>query len=136
MAKSHRKRLSRSEERELDIEIRFMEGLLRRDPDDVEVLQILGENYTRRGRYEDGLQVDQRLARLRPEDPTVLYNLACSYALTDQPEEAYQTLNRAIDAGYRDFRWLERDPDLEPFRQHPLYQRLRRRIRRLRVSTR
>ena len=43
------KRLTRKETRELDIKISFMEGLVRRDVEYVEALQILGDHYTQRG---------------------------------------------------------------------------------------
>ena len=54
--------LSTREQRDLDIEIAFLEGLARRDLRDIEVLQVLGDDYTRRGRYEDGLRMDYQLA--------------------------------------------------------------------------
>ena len=83
-AKSHaRKKLSRAGQRDLDAMIEFMEGLVRRDPDYVDALQILGDHYTRRGRYAEGLKVDERLSRLEPHDPLTFYNLACSYSLTE-----------------------------------------------------
>lgn len=126
--------MSREERRNLDIEISFLEGLARRDPDYEDALKLLGADYTRRGRFEEGLKVDQQLAQLRPEDPLALYNLACSYALTRQPELAFTTLNRAIDQGYRDFRWLAKDPDLVEFRKHPLYRKLRARVRAMQVK--
>ena len=53
-----------------------MEGVVRRDPRYVEALQLLGDNYTKRGRYSEGLNVDERLAELEPENPMVFYNLA------------------------------------------------------------
>ncbi|MCB1125729.1 MAG: hypothetical protein KDM81_04480 [Verrucomicrobiae bacterium] len=133
MAKSERKKLTRAEERDLDIEIDFLAGLARRAPDYVDALELLGEDYTRRGRFKDGLQVDLQLVTLRPGNPLVHYNLACSYSLTDQPEKAFEALNKALDCGYRDFHWLSRDPDLAVFREHPLYRKLRTRVRAMRV---
>lgn len=124
-------KLSREERKDLDIEIGFIEGVVKRDPGFVEALLVLGDDYTRRGKYAEGLQVDLRLAKARPNDPGVHYNLACSYALTEQFERAAQSLNTALDLGYRDFKWLRRDPDLKPLRQHPLYRKLRAKIRAL-----
>ena len=124
-------KLSRTERKDLDIEIGFIEGVVKRDPGFVEALLVLGDDYTRRGKYAEGLRVDLRLAKARPADPGVHYNLACSYALTDQMERAVQALNTALDLGYRDFKWLRRDPDLKPLRQHPLYRKLRAKIRAL-----
>src|SRR5436190_22782305 len=100
MPKKTRKKLSPAQQRDLDIEIGFIEGVVQRDPQYVEALQILGDDYTRRGKFANGLRVDERLAQLRLDDPTVLYNLACSYALTDQLAEAFSALRRAIDQGY------------------------------------
>ncbi len=124
-------RLSRQEARSLDLEIGFLEGVRRRDPAFLEALQALGDNYTRRGRFLEGLEVDEELVRLRPESDLSHYNLACSYALTGQMERAAEALHRAIDLGYRDFRWLRRDPDLAAFRKHPAFKPIRERIKRI-----
>jgi tetratricopeptide (TPR) repeat protein len=133
---SAQKKLSRNERRDLDIEIGFMEGVIRRDPDFVRALQVLGDDYTRRGKVEEGLQVDMQLAQLCPEDSLVHYNLACSYTLTAQYDNAFSALERALNLGYRDFRWLAKDPDLDPLRKHPLYKKIRAKVRSLKVSSR
>jgi len=125
MPKPLAKKMSREEKRNLDVEISFIEGVVQKDPDYVEALQILGDDYTKRGRFADGLKIDEQLARLRPQDATVLYNLACSYSLTDQVEHAFAALHRALAAGYDDFKWMAQDPDLELLRKHPLYQGVR-----------
>tara|TARA_Y100000588_G_scaffold251542_1_gene266039 strand:- start:15 stop:431 length:417 start_codon:yes stop_codon:yes gene_type:complete len=117
-------KLSRQQERDLDIEIQFLEGVVKRDRNYVEALQLLGDDYTRRGRFRDGLKVDNRLARLCPGDPLVHYNLACSYSLTGEYRRAYNALKKALHHGYRDFDWLRQDPDLEPLRRQPIYVRI------------
>lgn len=129
MAPLKPRKLGRRETRDLDVEIGFLEGLIARDPAYVEALQLLGDDYTRRGRVQDGLKVDRQLKDLRPEDPDVLYNLACSLALSRDFEAAAQELNRAFDLGYRDFRWVRRDPDLAAFRRHAAYQGVRLRMK-------
>ncbi len=126
-------KLTRRQQRDLDIEIGFMEGVVQRDPHFVEALQILGDDYTRRGKLQEGLKIDQQLAQLRPEDPTMLYNLACSYALTKLYEQAVEALDQAIDQGYRDFKWLIKDPDLKGLRQHPLFGKIQAKIRTVRI---
>ena len=131
---SSRKKLNREKSRDLDIRIQFMEGLVRRDAEYVDALQILGDHYTSRGRYEEELKVDEKLARLEPGNALVLYNLACSYTLTDQMELAVETLGQAITNGYADFRWLAKDPDLKKLRKHPLYRTLKEKIRKLKSA--
>ncbi len=128
-AKKLPRELTRDDQRNLDVEIGFIEGVVRRAPDYVDALRILGDDYTQRGRLTDGLTVDEQLARLRPDDPTVLYNLACSYSLTGRVAEAFNALHRALAAGYNDFKWMAQDPDLEVVRQHPLYDEVRTKIK-------
>ena len=128
-----RKKLTPQELRDLDLEIAFMEGLVQRDPRQVEALLILGDNYTRRGRYQEGLRIDERLRALRPEDCMVHYNLACSYSLTGQCDLAAEALNRAINLGYADFDYMAKDPDLKNLRQHAGYKKIRARARRQQV---
>jgi tetratricopeptide (TPR) repeat protein len=129
-----RKKLTRQELKDLDIEIRFLEGVVRRDPHYVDALQILGEDYTRRGRLDEGLEIDEKLARLHPDQPLAFYNLACSYSLTDQFDLAFAALERALSLGYCDFRWMSKDPDLRNFRKHPLYRKIRAKVRSLKIK--
>lgn len=133
---SARKKMTRSEQRDLDVKIEFIEGLVRRDPVYVDALQLLGDHYTQRGRYAEGLRMDERLARLQPHDALVFYNLACSYSLTDQFDRARLALERALSLGYRDFAWLAKDPDLKKFRQQPAFRELKEKIRQLTKSDR
>ena len=128
--------MTRSEQRDLDTRIGFIEGLVRRDPDYVDALQLLGDHYTQRGRYTEGLNVDERLARLDPDNALVFYNLACSYSLTDQFDRAALALEKALNLGYRDFAWLVKDPDLKKFRQQPAYDGIKAKIRRMKIKAR
>lgn len=131
-----RQKLSRQQLRDLDVEISFMEGVVRRDPEYVEALQILGDDYTKRGKFPEGLSVDEQLAKLRPDDSLVHYNLACSYALTQQFDKAVTSLEQALDLGYRDFKWLAKDPDFAELRKHPAYKKIRARLKELKPKKR
>jgi tetratricopeptide (TPR) repeat protein len=133
---SSRKRLTRQEKRDLDIEIGFLEGVVRRDPEYLDALQVLADNYTRRGRFLDGMKLDEAMAKLRPSDPMVHYNLACSYSLTDRLDLSLSALERALALGYSDFKWLNDDPDLENVRQHPLFRKIKAKMRTLQIKVR
>jgi len=136
-AKSNpRKKTNRANQRDLDTKIGFLAGIVRRDPDYVDALQLLGDHYTQRGLFQEGLKVDERLAQLEPTSSLVFYNLACSYSLTDQFDRAVQALDRALDLGYRDFTWLARDPDLKKLRKHPAFEDLKTKIQTLKVNDR
>lgn len=115
----------------MDTQAAFLEGLTRRDPAYAEALQLLGDAYTGLGRNRESLDVDQRLSQLQPEDPAVHYHLACSYAVTGQVDAAVQALDRALDLGFRDFRSLTDEPDLQSLRCHPSFARIRARIQKL-----
>ena len=133
---SSKHKATRKQTRDLDVKISFLEGLVRRDSHYVEALQMLGDHYTQRGRYDHSLKVDQQLSRLEPENPLVFYNLACSYSRNEAFGEAAAALNRALALGYRDFKWLAKDPDLRPLRAHPLFLEIQSQIRKLRVKVR
>ncbi len=128
------KKLTRQDVRDLDVKISFMEGIVRRDPQYVEALQILADHYTQRGRFDRSLRVDKQLSTLEPGNPLVFYNLACSYSLNGEFEMAFAALERALTLGYRDFKWLARDPDLRPLRKLPLYRAIEDKIRKMKVD--
>lgn len=109
---------------DLDFEIEFYERLLGEKPAYIEALIALGDTYTKRGFYQKGLQIDKRLAKLKPDDPVVFYNLACSYSLLNQINDAAEALKKAVELGWRDFRWLQKDPDLENLRKDPRYNQI------------
>jgi len=119
-----RRKLTRREQRDLDIEITFMEGIVLRDPQFAEAWKVLSDAYSRRGKLEDGLRVDEHLARIQPDDPAVLYNLACSYSLSKNFDSAASVLSRAISNGFIDFKWLMKDPDLGPLRKEPSFKKV------------
>lgn len=110
------------EDVDIDFEIRFLEGLLKHQPDFVEALMMLGDNYTKRGLYRKGLDVDEKLARLCPEDPVVFYNLACSYSLVKDIDRALTAIKKAIGLGYHHFSHLETDPDFANLRADVRFQ--------------
>ena len=134
MSEKSTRKLTREQQRDLDIKIGFMEGVVRRDPGYVEALQVLGDDYTKRGRYVAGLKVDEQLSHLRPDDPLVQYNLACSYSLTGNFNQAAAALGRALDLGFSDLKWLAKDPDLAALRDHPLYKNIRAKLRKIRAT--
>src|SRR5882672_4919860 len=100
-------------------EIGFFESVLRREPDYIEVVEILGGLYTKQGRIADGLKMDRKLVKLQPANATAHYNLACSLALSRRKTDALRSLRQAIALGYRDYDWMLQDPDLEELKKHP-----------------
>lgn len=109
---------------QLDFELEFFSGILERHPCFVDVLRAHASNLTLKGRYGEGLQFDKRLVQLRPTDPLAHYNLACSYALMQRRDQALKVLRRAVELGYRDFRYMREDRDLDAIRHDPRFRQL------------
>jgi tetratricopeptide (TPR) repeat protein len=109
---------------QLDFELDFFAGVLSRHPDYVDVLRIMGNLLALKGRTTEGMQIDKRLVQLRPSDALAHYNLACSFALMKRHEQSIKTLRRAIELGYRDFRYIREDHDLDSVRQDPRFRQL------------
>lgn len=66
----------------------------------------------------------EEAARLFPAMAGIHYNLACAHARHGQPAPAVAALAAAIQAGYRDRKSIESDPDLESLRADPGYRKL------------
>jgi DNA-binding SARP family transcriptional activator len=97
-------------------ELAFLEGVRRRCPDHLPVLEALGHLYTELDRCEQGLEVDRLLVERDPANETNWYNLACSLARTGDPDGAMDALRRAVELGYDDAGWMLRDEDLAAVR--------------------
>jgi hypothetical protein len=57
-----------------------------------------------------------------PEEASVLYNVACTYALINQTRKALDCLEKALRQGFCHKGWLQNDPDLSSLRDHPRFQ--------------
>ena len=115
----------------LEFEAEFYGAATHRQPDNLDALVELGHVYTRMERYGEGLQVDQELARLMPEDATVQYNLACSLALMGRIDPALDTLERAVSLGYDDPDHLLEDEDMRGLWNEPRLRELVRLMQRV-----
>lgn len=120
---------SRTSEQSDNVEVRFLEGVRRRCPEDSRVLKALGDLYTRGGELEKGLNVDRELVRVCPDEPEVWYNLGCSCALIGEKKEAFDALSRAVELGYSDHEWMSRDKDLRSIRHDPRFRSLLEQLR-------
>jgi Flp pilus assembly protein TadD len=113
-----------AEQSQIDFELEFFSGILERYGSYIDVLRVHGNNLSQKGRFRDGLSIDQKLVQLRPHDPTAHYNLACSFAILKQPDQALKVLRKAVELGYRDFRYMREDRDLATIRHDPRFKQL------------
>jgi adenylate cyclase len=101
--------------------IRVAESRLKLNPDDARALYMGANGLVALGEIEKGLEW-ARLARdLDPNDPMLLYNVACVLSLAGKVEEALDCLEQCVENGLTERRWLERDSNLEPVRGNARY---------------
>ena len=67
-------------------------------------------------------------------DVNVIYDLACCYALMEEPELAALYLRRAVNAGYSDFDYILEDHDFDTVRDTPAFMELMDQISRIHVG--
>jgi hypothetical protein len=76
------------------------------------------------GRFRDAARVGSVLF---DQDPAALvaYNVACSWALAGQTEEALAWLDRAVEKGFRDTTLLDQDNNFDSIRDTDGFRALR-----------
>ncbi len=109
---------------QLDFDIDFFERLLNRNCDSLEVLRLLAELVSKKGLVERAAELDAKVVELLPEDCLARYNLACSLARAGRPDEAIDSLSKAILLGYDDLAHMDVDPDLDSLRDLPEFRAL------------
>jgi adenylate cyclase len=107
----------------------IVEKHLELHPDDARALYLgagalcqLGD----RVRAEDWLN---KAKVMEPDDPGVLYNVACCYSLLGKTEEAITCLEKAVDLGFAFRQWILNDSDLNTIRTHPRFTALLERLK-------
>lgn len=120
---------ARDKIKQIDFEIKFFEKLIKNYDNFTDALMPLAENYTVRGLYKKGLAVDKKLSQIKPDDPIVWYNLACSLALTGSNMSAIKALKKSIELGYCDYEHMVHDKDLDSIKQDVRFKKILQEIR-------
>lgn len=111
-----------------EFEIDLFKRVLDQRPDYVDVLRVLGNNLAARGDRKESLAIDKKLVRLRPNDPAVRYNYACSLCVLGKKEEALDQLEQALALGYHEIEYLTEDRDLATLHRHPRFLKMLERL--------
>jgi len=93
-------------------------------PEDVRARILLAADYASYGMQSEAVRELQKAVALRPFDSNVLYNAACTYGVMQMKEDALSMLQRAKAAGYANFDWVARDPDLNCLHGVPEFEEL------------
>jgi tetratricopeptide (TPR) repeat protein len=103
---------------------RAMEQQLDMVPEDVRARILLAAFHASLGNQDEAIRHLQTAVTLRPNDSNVLYNAACTYGIFEKKTEALDMMKRAKEAGYGNWAWAFRDPDLACLRDDPEFRRL------------
>jgi non-specific serine/threonine protein kinase len=104
--------------------VQTFESHLREVPEDARARILCAGMYAQEGRVEDAVRETNLAMTLRPNEATVLYNAACTFANLGRNAEAMDALRKAWNAGFKDADWTRRDPDLAPLHDDPEFERL------------
>ncbi|HEX8200612.1 MAG TPA: tetratricopeptide repeat protein [Isosphaeraceae bacterium] len=80
--------------------------------------------YKRTHRLAQAIDVLDRARRVHPTEPLLRYNLACYWSLAQDPARALAELAVALTLEPRVLRLVADEPDFDPLRAHPEFQRL------------
>lgn len=75
------------------------------------------------GDYEEAVEIMRRGLERHPDNPNVLYNLACCEALAGRHEEALRHLARSAELDQRVVEWAREDADLASVREDDRFPR-------------
>jgi tetratricopeptide (TPR) repeat protein len=102
--------------------LRLIDERLELNPDDARACQLGATMAANLGDPEAATGYARRALTINPDDPLLLYNIACMYAVLDNPNEALNCLEKAVDKGYGQKDWVQHDSDLDSLRQLPRFQ--------------
>jgi non-specific serine/threonine protein kinase len=107
--------------------LRIIEKHLELHPDDARALYLGAAGLFQVGQKERALEWARRALSVDPDDPMVLYNVACSYALQGFADDAIACLEKVMaqtSSGSLHKVWAEQDSDLDSLRSDARFQAL------------
>ncbi|MBK8143201.1 MAG: hypothetical protein IPK57_20990 [Chitinophagaceae bacterium] len=94
------------------------------NPDNFIAVYNLGLAYHVMNIYDSAIVYIQQAIRMEPARGETYYQLACTYALHNQPEQAILYLRQAYERGYKNKESLLTDPDLFELKNYKEFQAL------------
>lgn len=105
-----------------------VERHLRLNPHDTRALYLGAQNLYRVGEKDKGIALAEQALKQDQNEPVVLYNVACFYALQENADRAMDLLEKAVELGWGDRAWMEHDSDLDPLHGNERFKALLARI--------
>ncbi len=120
----------------IDRVLNLIDDFLREQPKNLRALAQKADLLYQRQEWKEYRETILRALAVEP-DSVLAYNVACSFAVEDQPDSALAWLTRAVELGYGDVENASDDPDLVSVRQDPRWDELKARMaeqRRLQIA--
>ena len=99
----------------------FYPNYLLHHPDDSRAHQFYAFTLKRLGRLEEAKEEMYKGIEQNPNDPIIIYNAACFFALVNDKPAAFANLKKAIDNGFGNYEYVRHDPDFEGLREEAEY---------------
>ncbi|HEY8009923.1 MAG TPA: protein kinase [Rudaea sp.] len=100
---------------------KLVEQHLELNPDDARALIFGSTAHAVINDPSRAIEYAMRAMAVDPEDPMLLYNVACTYGVLGKVAECLHALEQAVSKGWGDKAWLEHDSDLDSIRSEPRY---------------
>lgn len=94
------------------------------NPDNPRALYMGAACLIELGEKPKALDWTRRAEAMEPDDPSVLYNVACDYAMLGMVDEGVKALTKSIDNGFGHWSWIDHDTTLDNLRAEPGFQAL------------
>jgi TolB-like protein/tetratricopeptide (TPR) repeat protein len=104
--------------------IRAAASRLKLNPDDARALYMGANGLVAIGETEQGIDWARQALEMAPDEPMVLYNVACIQSLAGRSDEALNLLEKAVRHGLTQKGWIVNDSNLTALHRLPRYKKL------------
>lgn len=101
-----------------------VERHLKLNPHDTRALQIGANNLGQVGETQKAIAMSEQALSQGRDEPVVLYNGACFYAMQGDSDRAISLLEKAVQLGWGDAAWMEHDSELHSLHDEPRFKAL------------
>ncbi len=107
----------------------FKESLRERHPYTKKVLSTLGITYTRNKQFKEAEATFSDYEKRAPKEGETYRNWAVYYALQNDREKALEQLQKAVEVGFDDIKWLKTDDSMKNLRGERGFKKLMKKIK-------
>jgi adenylate cyclase len=104
--------------------IRLAEAQVAANPADSRAVYMAANGMVALGDFERGREWARRALAMGPDEPMVLYNVGCIFAMLGIKEDALACLEQAVERGLTQRGWFEHDSNLDSLRGEARFQTL------------